>query len=425
MIKNKFDNLKNIALYFIIFVLFSLFLLDINVLHLYFSTKVIIVSMIYLIIWVISKNFIYHLSDINLITKMTLLLLAIIGAGFFINGVIFNVRGYICYGVIYAFMIPLFLIFDIDKKAIINAFINIAILFNVLTIILSFTLEPINSKEQYSSIYRNPNLFGIFLSVFIIAVMIKLLQESKLRYTFLIATDIAFILLSESRTTMLTLIILLILFCTYHIKIKRVLIRKAIFKLISTVLLTIIIWNISVFVLANLTPTVAETLVNKTVHNTWDTHRTKHLLNKIEKGLDNDGRFTSGRKEIWGKFSSNVKFLGHKNETIVFSTNKDGKLERDAHNSVLQLSYTSGIISGLCLLIIFLVGTIQGIRFLISLERHDDKNKEYNLFITMIFFAYLVNSSLTAMYNLQHSLLSFAFWMIGINVMNFKTRKRI
>ena len=104
----------------------------------------------------------------------------------------------------------------------------------------------------------------------------------------------------------------------------------------------------------------------------------------------------------------------------------DGVLERDAHNSVLQLAYTSGVISGLCLLSILIIGSIQVIRFLLAIGKNKyEQNDDYVLFITMTFCIYVINSMSTAMYNFQHSIVSFAFWMIGLKVINFNYEKHI
>lgn len=419
IIKNK----KGLAIFIGIFAVFTIFTVAADLYLFPFSIKFILLSIIYIGVCFFSRRRLNSLRSLNLVAILTCCLTICIGIMFFINGAVMGIMGYICYGILYTFMVPFFLVSDIDEKTVIDIALNVTIFFNILTLIISFFIVPLQSDAQYVSIYGNANMLGIFLSVFTVAVLIKILKEKKGGYLILLSLDVVFILLSESRTTMLTFVVVVMLFAIFKLRTGSCINRTLIFRCLAVVILSLLLWNFSVFILDKVTPKIASSIeIGFSFDEKKTDDRTKHLFGKLSKGIGSDERFTSGRVEIWTTFIKNIDFTGHDNETIVFHTDIDGTLERDAHNSIIQLSYTSGFFAGICLLTIFIVGGIQVIRFLLRIGKND--YNEYNLYIVMMFTAYGVNSMFTAMYSFQHSIMSFFFWMLGIRIMNISVKKR-
>lgn len=413
---------KGLIIFIAIFAVFTIFIFAADLYLIPFSIKFILLSIIYMGVCFFSKKRTNSLRNLDLPVILTCCLTIGIGVTFFINGIIMGIVGYICYGILYTFMVPLVLISDIDEKAVIDRALNITVFFNILTIIISFLIKPLQSDAQYASIYGNANMLGIFLSVFTIAVLIKILKEKCFGYIVLLSADIVFILLSESRTTMLTFVVVAVIFGVFRYRTGSRVNKTLIYRLFAVVILSFILWNLSVFMLDKVTPKIILGIENGfSYENKEDDDRSKHLFGKLSKGIADDERFTSGRAEIWSTFINNIEFAGHDSETIVFYTDMDGTLERDAHNSIIQIAYTSGLLAGVCLLVIFITGGVQVIRFLLTIGKNC--YDEYNLYIVMMFTAYGVNSMLTAMYNFQHSIMSFLFWMIGIRIMNMNVKK--
>lgn len=87
-------------------------------------------------------------------------------------------------------------------------------------------------------------------------------------------------------------------------------------------------------------------------------------------------------------------------------------VERDAHNSILQISFSAGIFAGIALIIIFLMIIYKSIKILI----YNRSVSVYDVFVIMVCCNYIINSMFAAIYAPYAALntVIFYFFLSGV-----------
>lgn len=376
-----------------------------------YEIKMISLSVLLLIILFLS----YDKDSFNRITKYKrslIILFVLLGVCFFINGFILKSGGYILYSIIYILIIPGFIFFKINWSDNIKAFIYGIYIANWCIVIVSFLIAPINrTPGGYTSIVGNQNYLSALISIFFIGLLVcNHIKNSNLCKS-LIGIDLLFLVLSQSRTGILVCSISFLIYFSFLCRMQQM--NK------KTSLLTIVILTMAIVssftVFSFVTPNTYEyaekhfegLIQNVEYVNDYDIKFTDSFFEKMGKGVVNSrGRFTSGRREIWEEYVKHIEFKGHKVETI--SVYDNGKIqERDAHNSIIQISYSGGILCGMFLSLIFLLCLINSGKYLVG----NRKRNIYNIFSIMIVIAYIVTSMFSSIYVPMSGLMALAFYI--------------
>lgn len=119
--------------------------------------------------------------------------------------------------------------------------------------------------------------------------------------------------------------------------------------------------------------------------------------------------FSSGRINIWKEYISKIRILGNSADGKTPIT--ENLTNVAAHNSVIEISYRSGAITGVMFL---LVEIISGIYVLIVLFRKENEEHEY--MAAFSFIGYVIVSNLQVAYNPLTSIIFFVY-AISISVL--------
>lgn len=446
------DSLKKSLLYSIYSLIFVFFVLNAQLLIVPFSIKYFVIMICILtasLLSLTSKNV------IKITKRNTALYIGfiLIGVSFLVTGLILNVIGYIAYAIFFLLIVPWICVSDIDWVLQIRCICNIGCIVNIIFLFFSFALCPLEEGVAYSSFVGNPNMLGMYMTLFVIFILYQ--NKSKpidtvnqcLRLIVLVI-DIVFIGLSESRGAMLATAAILMVNAFFHFKKRKSIPIK---KILLFIIAFLVLWNLSILFLTNVTyHEVNESLKNNNVVDTENqtevgseddstlnidgnnfeiipddasgvdnyieqdevNTREEHVLNKIFKGIFNNSRFTSGRVEIWLNFIKEIRVLGHTSENLEITTAIDGTQIRDAHNGILQISYSAGLFAGIGLSVIVFYAVIV----LAKKIKCTSISKEGYIVIAIscVFLIYLM---ISAMYSPLYCFISFIFWSTAIKAL--------
>lgn len=388
--------------------------------------------------------------------KLACLFVILLGIGFLLAGIKLNVIGYIAYFVAFGMVLPWLYIRNVNYTLVITSLVSATIYLNVLFILISFLIAPLNQGLQYEAFVGNANSLGLIISFFTICnicFIFYVLDSSKHRKIICKINLIfngAFLLLSESRTAFLAVVFCILVLLFDIIKKGKATIKKIVLSGLLLFLTILISFNVSVMWLTHVTPLLLDGIEDyigvslfedeelENIHldgninvesgrpngqiTLNDTSRFEHFMKKMTKGLGSTGRFSSGRAEIWINFISELNIIGHSSETLIIETNTDGTMERDAHNSTLQIWYSAGLFAGF----VFFSITILMIRYVARciLGNKVHNNELETNFGVMLFGSYVIFSMLSAMYSFTHDILAFCIWVFLPLIFTIKKRNK-
>ncbi len=410
---SKIQPNKNICFFMLKYIFFIIvvgLIVDVSI-SVDYQIKMLFLSIVFIAVLFFS----YDKNFKNKITRFKIILILLfisLGICFLFNGIILKSNGYILYSMIYILIIPCFLIIKINWECNIKAFISGVYVSNWLFVIVSFIIAPINrTPGGYTSLVGNQNYLSALLSVFFICLLIYNYINKGIFCKILIAVNLLFLILTQSRTGILVCSISFVIYILYLYK-RKVLNKKDIVHSLVVFILAILA-SLAVFYF--ITPNTysyfeknfSTVIKNINYVDDYDIKFSDSFLEKMGKGiLNSKGRLTSGRSEIWNEYIKHIEFKGHKKETIEVYDNGIIQ-ERDAHNSILQISYSGGILAGVILSLIFLLFFVFSIKNLINIRRINI----FNIFIIMIGFSYLITSMFSSIYVPMSGLMSFCFYI--------------
>lgn len=375
--------------------------------------------------------------------KLACLFVILLGIGFLLSGIKLNVIGYIAYFIAFGMVLPWLYIRNVNYTLVITSLVSATIYLNVLFIIISFLIAPLNQGLQYEACVGNANSLGLIISFFTICnicFIFYVLDSSKHRKIIckinLIFNGV-FLLLSESRTAFLAVVFCILVLLLDIIKKGKATIKKIVLSGVLLFLTIFISFNASVMWLTHVTPLLLDGIEDYIGVSLFEdeelesgspngqitsneTSRFEHFMKKMTKGLGSTGRFSSGRAEIWINFISELNIIGHSSETLIIETNIDGTMERDAHNSTLQIWYSAGLFTGFVFFSITILMIKYVARCVLGNKVHN--NELETNFGVMLFGSYIIFSMLSAMYSFTHDILAFCVWVFLPLIFTIKKR---
>lgn len=327
-------------------------------------------------------------SDEKLHFKIKYIVLtAIIGASFLINGLFFHVIGYLAIAICFLILIPLANL-ALGKKNIYFEYMAKAILivytiFLVVSILMGQGLDA----NQYQSFLGNPNIVGNFMmivapsSLYLLYINKDWNFKTKIFIEFLLCSSLSICFFSNSRTSFFSNILQLLLFVfVVFINMKKF--NRANYKIIiNNIVVFILVLALSFggifWALTGLKTFIAKQLpsIQIEINYSEGTNLDKSVrgaFTRFEKGLGDDDRngdqetFTSGRRGIWKAFYKDLSFIGHPKESkkiIIKDRSYEGT---NAHNVYLQIAYSSGIIAGISMLLIMVFTAFDILKYIWS-----------------------------------------------------------
>ena len=100
--------------------------------------------------------------------KLACLFVILLGIGFLLSGIKLNVIGYIAYFIAFGMVLPWLYIRNVNYTLVITSLVSATIYLNVLFIIISFLIAPLNQGLQYEACVGNANSLGLIISFFTI-----------------------------------------------------------------------------------------------------------------------------------------------------------------------------------------------------------------------------------------------------------------
>ena len=147
---------------------------------------------------------------------------------------------------------------------------------------------------------------------------------------------------------------------------------------------------------------VAEETVNSVVQIAKDS-------NRMDVNRRDLNTFSAGRINIWKEYLSNTGILGNPADG---KTPISGNLTNvAAHNTIIEISYRSGIVTGLLFLFVEILAGIYILRILLR-----KNNEDYDYFAAFAFIGYIIVSNLQVAYNPLTSIIFFVY-AISISIL--------
>lgn len=310
------------------------------------------------------------------VKKTHILIWLVFSISFIISGIINSYQYLIC-GIIFAVFVPILIICanNCDDNRIYIGFAKGNLFAFYIMAVTSFLFVSVDSMHGYGGIVHNPNLFGHYLGVFL-ACSLYLYNSTieKRRKVVLIITMslvMAFLLLTRSRTSILTAAIAVLVWILLSItKIRDV---KQLFKRILLISCVVGISTVVFFSMITINGSL-EYLINNDHHFHVENHMEEDdvkisidsldenniksqeektgnfldiFLNKFSINGKNISEYSNGRIYIWSRYIEQLNFSGH---DLDYRFDIEGYDFTSAHNTVLQVSYENGLICGVALL---------------------------------------------------------------------------
>ena len=297
---------------------------------------------------------------------------------------------------------------------------------------LSFLFTPITG-DVYSAFLKNPNTLGSYLIVVFIATLYKLnygicygKRAYNIRYSLVLGSVILFSIVSLSRTTILPMVLIIIIDILVIIACKKSI--EIGLKQFVCIIMLIIMGVIGVFFLHGKVsylmqtktvwgdfsgPIVKSLHLNESEEN--EVHSKQLLANfqrKSMKGLDGSERFTSGRVEIWKAYKKELNWSGHATEERHIVT-EYYDYKTNAHNTYLQIAYSTGIQGGVVFLALMLLIAAYSLASLISIFKLRNYDIEI-LSVLNIIISFGLNSLVAVGYSPFTAPIVFVFWVVSI-----------
>lgn len=379
--------------------------------------------------WILFKN-----KEANIFSIKKILPLIVLGIIFGVYGLIFVVPTYILYAFIFLFQIPLFVL-SIDKETlhrIFSVFAKWYILFYCIYLLGALALQPIG-EGQYCGILVNPNLWGECVGTSVIIILFMLEETKKRNYIIflyaLMGITLTNVFFSRSRTTLLAVVAVLIVYAIYNLKERKQILKKFLCIALACVILLPTTFGILNYMTPNTSAFIFDKLdISMGNHSSNGEDNDKlgfgsvisSSADRYLKGLNDNDSFSSGRTDIWKIYISKIEMVGHEPDDLVVTVYDEIEYKTNAHNTFLQVAYYGGIPA----FIIFAIHILMiGIFYLKKLIF---ENLDTIEFISIAFLAqagiYMILSNSFGPYN-AFSVIGYWFVVVPLFLINERARK--
>lgn len=376
------------------------------------------------------------------IRKVYLILLEIVGLSFIITGLYFRVLGYIAIFFVLGVIVPIshMILHSYGEKNALKGIANGIVTAFFIFLIISLLSGPALGAEQYFSFTSNPNIVG-GLTVIVTAALIYLSFEAKdsikkLAIIFLIGLSTSICFFSQSRTSLITIVmqlfVAIVVIAVRKLKYNqdenlKVTIKKSIKHLLMVIIIFAVAWGTFFFSMTTVKKEIASLLPGIQIKTELEQISLEKTLDisgaRFTKGIDNRNgdAFTSGRIGIWKDFLENIRISGHKTEGRAINVNGRVYHGTNAHNVYLQIAYSVGAIAGVAMILLMLVILKDLIFKFIYFIRVGDVSNEL-VFFVMAYIGFFISALTSGGYMAYTYLPATLFW-ITLFVVSIKNER--
>ncbi len=376
------------------------------------------------------------------IRKVYLILLEIVGFSFIITGLYFRVLGYIAIFFVLGVIVPVshMILHSYGEKNALKGIANGIVTAFFIFLIISLLSGPALGADQYFSFTSNPNIVG-GLTVIVTASLIYLSFEAKdnikkLAIIFLIGLSTSICFFSQSRTSLITIVmqlfVAIVVIAVRKLKYNqdenlKVTIKKSIKHLLMVIIIFAVAWGTFFFSMTTVKKEIASLLPGIQIKTELEQISLEKTLDisgaRFTKGIDNRNgdAFTSGRIGIWKDFLENIRISGHKTEGRAINVNGRVYHGTNAHNVYLQIAYSAGAIAGVAMILLMLVILKDLIFKFIYFIRVGDVSNEL-VFFVMAYIGFFISALTSGGYMAYTYLPATLFW-ITLFVVSIKNER--
>ena len=296
------------------------------------------------------------------------------------------------------------------------------IIFNAIFMVLCFIMAPLNEEmTYYCGLFDNSNAFGQYLTAIFPVFLLQLGFSIKHKKIWGIVGSLveimicfAFLLLSTSRTAMVSMIGIFVVWVVLNLWFYRD--RRNLKRMGAAVLSVIIVCVIAIPVTSGLFKvgsTVSSIAANleggnstgESINNIFD--RLNGKLDLTDKDAD---KISTHRLIIWEEYASRLGMLGHSRGQIeVEGYGRAGT----THNNILQVAYDNGILAGVVYIAFFLLSLW---RSLVYYQKNRDRHR-FAMFPLLLSTGFFLTSMLASVFTPFGYEISFLYWMIQTPLM--------
>lgn len=378
----------------------------------------------------------HHNNKFSVIALLYIIFLIIFGLSF-ITSTIGRIKLATLGLVVY---LPISLCIDIDNfvefKKIIFRLMEYFIYGAVFYYICSLILSPYFG-HQYIGLSHNTNSLAQYsIVIFVLALILAQVRENKVFYTIISVVSLGFVLISQSRTSLLTVVSVLFVYFIYLILIKKI--NSQLVKYVTVIAISILLfftaftiqskiysqysdpYLIEYFKKPNLKNSTNETQFSDEIDLTSRleldgedyeyivTEEDQYVPGPIYKFID---RITTHRLSIWRVFLRNTKFMGQ--PVKLFDVPGYYVQAKTAHNNFIQASYDAGWIAGISYLVLSVLALFKSLLHMLK--------SKFGLFVLLISIVYLGIGFFSSLTYMNLHITAFFYF---ISLMPYMTRSK-
>lgn len=374
----KYQKSTNLIIYLLVV---NCFLANIG-LYDHRSSIEICVSIILMAPLIISHNKEKYDFSFNSVIKLGVIVcLIIIGVMYAVSGIRFKVPTYCALFLLFTGCFVLYLLKRIELEQITDSCTKALVFCSFAVSMASIILVPLTAS-QYEGILDNPNRLGEMIAAAVVAHIYQYEKTHNTKYKVFIlisfGMEISLMLYSRSRTALLAICCIALIYLIYNIR-NKYKTGKKILVFVTSIIVMLAITFIMVDNVARVISNYYDIKSTVSTIEQEDIQKTEELevadviessLDRYQKGINDGSSFTSGRIEIWKEYFKNIEIVGHAPEKLSIAYNNQ-IIKANAHNSFLQISYQAGGVAGIAYLVITILGFIWSLYMFIKKK---DKN---------------------------------------------------
>ena len=282
--------------------------------------------------------------------------------------------------------------------------------FYIIVIISVLIIDP-DQQRQYSGIMINPNTLGLICLTTLIAFVFKIYFASRGIHYIGAGVALAVLFFTQSRTSLICAVVLLVIILIYVIKNKKyeaLKLGKLLISVAFMAVMFVLVFHISPALPGGHDYVEKNWIREEVKEGEREVDLESREFDRLTESMSGDRDFTTGRMAIWEAYIEGIKLSPNDDDTAPVVNGE--KLEISAHNTYIHLAYCFGLLCGVAYL---LFNICVGI---ISLKRLKT-NKHFLALLNLVtVISYGIVTLVETSYNFATYNICFMYWLFTFAV---------
>ena len=282
--------------------------------------------------------------------------------------------------------------------------------FYIIVVISVLIIDP-DQQRQYSGIMINPNTLGLICLTTLIAFVFKIYFTCRGIHYIGVGVALAVLFFTQSRTSLICAVVLLVIILIYVIKNKKyeaLKLGKLLVSVAFMAVMFVLVFHISPALPGGHDYVEKNWIREEVKEGEREVDLESREFDRLTESMSGDRDFTTGRMAIWEAYIEGIKLSPNDDDTAPVVNGE--KLEISAHNTYIHLAYCFGLLCGVAYL---LFNICVGI---ISLKRLKT-NKHFLALLNLVtVISYGIVTLVETSYNFATYNICFMYWLFTFAV---------